>query len=450
MPLDQDELELLRSVQAADIQKIFFVINRIDETEPQDLTDAIRHNQALLAQHGIPVSSFYPISAKQAFQGNLDRSGVPQLIQAIQSFVIEQKQPLLESRLDSRVRQAIAPVLQRYLLRITTARKGQGEIDAELQKLQSRKLTSEQERQFSTQEFQLAWKRTCDEFEAELSTIESMASNDVRQKVTTLSLLGIGRASRQLSTLVNEIIDRHLSPSRHEFEAKLSQAADRLRTTYPTCYITTLDAGGVSAQSNGFLSTTVGGLALAGTGVGLASAGAATAATIAAANAAALAATTTVAVPTAMGGLMGSIPIVGGMLTQMATGTATLATPAAITATPLWVALSGPVGWSLAGIGMLAIPFAWRSSQLKVKDQLDTVSRQQVQHVFAHLVKQRLPALRQMASSIVDEFQLRLDRQIDELQHELQRCRDHRPSVEELNTIKQHYDSLTRAIPVNS
>ena len=50
MPLDQDELDLLANVKAADISKVFFAMNKVDELEERDIEDAIRHNQALLGQ----------------------------------------------------------------------------------------------------------------------------------------------------------------------------------------------------------------------------------------------------------------------------------------------------------------------------------------------------------------------------------------------------------------
>ena len=39
MPLDQDELDLLQQVKAADIRKVFFAVNKVDESSEQDIAD---------------------------------------------------------------------------------------------------------------------------------------------------------------------------------------------------------------------------------------------------------------------------------------------------------------------------------------------------------------------------------------------------------------------------
>ena len=171
------------------------------------------------------------------------------------------------------------------------------------------------------------------------------------------------------------------------------------------------------------------------TGVGLVGAGTAAAATIAAANAAAAAATTTVAVPTIASTLLALLPETG-FLAPLFAGTATVSAPAALTTTPLWVALAGPVGWTLAGVGVLAVPIAWRISKSKAKDSLDTTARDQVIEIFEQLERMRVLDLRKMGESIVEEFQVRLDRQIHDIETALLRARDHRPDPAALSALQ--------------
>jgi hypothetical protein len=109
-------------------------------------------------------------------------------------------------------------------------------------------------------------------------------------------------------------------------------------------------------------------------------------------------------------------------LAPLATGTATVAAPAAVTATPLWVALAGPVGWTLAGVGALAVPFSWHLSRVKLRDRLEAESVEQIDRVFLHIRKDRVPALRKMGRSIVEEFRIRLDRQIAGLEEAIARA----------------------------
>jgi hypothetical protein len=140
-------------------------------------------------------------------------------------------------------------------------------------------------------------------------------------------------------------------------------------------------------------------------------------------------------------------------LAPLATGTATLATPAAITATPLWVALAGPIGWTLAGVGMLAVPLAWRASKLKVRDQLEAAAREQVKTVFAGLRADRIPALRRMAGTISEEFRLRLSQRLHQIQSALQAAEQRRPRPEDrdqLVAMHQRLQSLLTHTPWHS
>ncbi len=444
MPLDQDELELLARIKTADIPKVFFVINRIDEAEEQDLQDAIQHNQALLARHGIAPGVIHRISAKQSFQGNAADSGVPELLAAVGTFLAAQRGPTLQSRLVTRVRQAVEVLIPRWELDFQSATKSAGELNAELRRLETRQATLAQEREFASREFLLAWKRAADEFDFALQGSRAPLQSGLRTRIECRESPGAGSLSQGLPALLNELVAERLTPLTSEFETKLRQATDRLQATYPQFHMSVEGHALIAPRTNAtaLMATSAGGIAIASTGMGLAAAGSAVASSIAAANAAALAATTTVAVPTALGGLLGSVPYLGSVLTQLATGTAALSTPAALTATPLWVALSGPIGWTMAGIGVLAIPIAWRSSQLKAKQQIEAACLQQLDQILDQLRTERLPAIREMASSIVDEFQQNLDRQLGAIQRTLQQHRDRPSKPDEIVGLQSRLERL--------
>ncbi|NLE38860.1 MAG: hypothetical protein GX621_12620 [Pirellulaceae bacterium] len=187
-----------------------------------------------------------------------------------------------------------------------------------------------------------------------------------------------------------------------------------------------------------FITGSATGIAATATGAGLAAAGGTAAASIAAANAAALSATTTVAAPSVVSSLLSAFPMTQ-WLAPVATGTATVAAPGAIAATPLWVALAGPVGWTLAGIGILAVPFSWRLSKLRLKDKLETVSREQVDKVFISLRDNRLPALRSMGKAICEEFQIRLDQQLGQIENAIMAALEFRKK----GAVEEDVEALT-------
>ncbi|WP_254508136.1 dynamin family protein [Anatilimnocola floriformis] len=112
MPLDQDELVLLRKLKEADVQKIFFAMNRVDESSQTDVRDAIPHNRAVLAQLDISVPKIYTISAKLAFAGDYAGSQLETLTADLRSFLTQHKGELLAERFRSRVLQAVQPWAQ--------------------------------------------------------------------------------------------------------------------------------------------------------------------------------------------------------------------------------------------------------------------------------------------------------------------------------------------------
>lgn len=435
MPIDQDELELLAQVKEADIRKVFFAINKIDELSPDDLRDANAHNQRLLAQSGIHIEQIHEISAKRAFQGDLTESGLADLTADIAAFLAAHKGKILSERLASRVEAQATPVLHALDIAMASYSKTAEELDADLRDLREKKRSMESERTLAEREFTRAWTLAVDQFVEGVSSAKTEASAHIRNEIDQTSAFDVSTLARRLPTLLNQAIEDKLSRAARSFEQAAREASNRLQSAYPT--VSVGETGTIAlrtSQGLEFVAGSAGGLAVAATGAGLAIAGSAAAAGIAAANAAALAATTTVVAPSIASTLLVSLGL--GSIAPLATGTATVAAPAALAATPLWVALAGPIGWTLASIGVMAVPFAWRLSKLKLKDKLDEASQEQIRLVFDRLKTERVPALRNMGKSIVEEFQIRLDRELQQIEAAIVAARDNRPSEVEAERLR--------------
>lgn len=431
MPLDQDELDLLQKVKAADIRKVFFAVNRVDESSEQDIADAIAHNMRLLAQAGVHIDRMHRISAKAAFKGDMSGSGVAAMMEDISTFLAANKGRVMSTRFVSRISAAVEPISQAIEVEVASSRKTVGELDAELATLRQKKTAVESERAFAEREFSTAWSKAVDAYERGLKEAKTEVAASVMNKVHRASLFEVSALAKQLPTLLTQTIEEHLRPVASRFEEAARESCDRLQTSYPALNVG--DAGSVALRTregHTVITGTVGGVAVAAAGVGFAAAGAATAASIAAANAAAVAAASaTVAAPSVLSGLLSLVGL--DILAPLATGTATVAAPAALTTTPLWVALAGPVGWTLAGVGVLAVPFSWRLSKIKMKDKIEEACEEQINKVFGRLQSERLPAIRNMGKAITEEIRLRLDRQIAQIEAALVSARDRRPSEAE-------------------
>jgi GTPase SAR1 family protein len=436
MPLDQDELELLKSVKAADIRKVFFAVNRVDEATAQDIDDAITHNRRLLEEAGVAVGELHRISAKRAYQGDLTGSGIPGLLAEIQRFLAANKARLLEERFVSRVCQYIEAVGQGLDVELANASRSVAEIDAELASLKQKRQQVDGERVVSTKEFQASWRRAIEEFARALPDARRDVTGQVARLIEEIPLSQVGKLAKKLPGQLTDAVEQRLQTAVNQLEDAIRNATAKLEADYPSLRVGEVGAISIKVRSGSALAAgAVGGAAAVATGVSLVGAGTAAAAAIAAANAAAAAATTIVTVPTIASTLLALLPETG-FLAPLFAGTATVSAPAALTTTPLWVALAGPVGWTLAGVGVLAVPIAWRISKSKAKDSLDTAARDQVTEIFEQLERVRVPDLRKLGESIVEEFQVRLDRQIHDIETVLLRARDHRPDPAALSALQ--------------
>jgi len=453
MPLDQDELDLLQKVKAADIRKVFFAMNRVDESGEQDIADAIAHNMRLLSQAGVHVDRMHRISAKAAFDGDMTGSGVAALMEEISTFLAANKGRVLSTRFVSRISAAVEPISQAIEVEVASSRKTVGELDAELDTLRHEKTEVDFERAFAEREFSMSWSKAIDAYERGLKEAKTEVTAVVMNKVHRASVFEVSNLAKQLPSILTQTIEEHLRPIASRFEESARESCDRLQASYPALNVG--DAGSVALRTrNGHtaITGTVGGVAVATVGVGFAVAGAATAASIAAANAAAVAvASATVAAPSILSGLLSLAGLE--ILAPLATGTATFAAPAALTTMPLWVALAGPIGWTLAGVGVLAVPFSWHLSKLKMKDRIEEACEKQINEVFGRLQTERLPAICNMGKAITEEIRLRLDRQLAQIEAALVAARDRRPSESEaaqlaelgtrLRGLLAHYSNTT-------
>ena len=317
--------------------------------------------------------------------------------------------------------------------------------------------------EFQEKEFKRKWKDAVDVLDSKLGTVETDVTADVKEKINKTWTLGVGKLVKELPTFMNQSISSALEPLTERFEKTTREACEELNADYP---VLTFDETGRTIFSTpkdmAVTKAVIGGGAVAAGGIGLASAGAATAATIATANAASVAAVATagaaaassaastasiiggigIAVDAASTFLIG-MPIGASLMGAGGAGAVSVAAPTLLT-TPVWVALSGPVGWTLAGIGVLAVPFAWRLSKLKQKDKLEEEALKQIKMLFKGIREDRITAIRKMGESILDGFRNNLDYKIKQLEDALNDAKMNRPSEAELSMLKRQCEATSR------
>jgi ribosome biogenesis GTPase A len=468
MPLDQDELDLLKEIKAADVSKIFFVLNKIDESEQQDIEDAIAHNEKLLNSIGLSVGKFHRISAKRAFQGESD-TGLPELLADIGEYCHNNKGKVLRRRFLAKVNGTIESEARAVEIALASSGKTTEELDAEIHNLQKQRLESAGGGEYTGREFERNWRAAVLRFDSAIVDAEAKVRDNLIELVNITSTFGLGKLVKELPSYFNQQIELHLKPASNEFEIKAKELCEQLNAEYPALSVNA--DGKVIVKVRSDLTAEKGlvtGGVLAAGGFGFATAGASTAATIAASNAAALAAYSTATSAVAGGATAAGWLAAGGIaLDSVATiligtplglsgaglaGASAVASavPAAaaptLATTPLWVAVSGPIGWTLAGIGVLAVPFCWRLAKLKQKDKIEAETRKQVAEIFQCIREKRIASLREAGESIISGYRNHLNYQLKQFEDSLTLAKLKRPDSSELDVLRSQCDSMVRLV----
>ena len=97
VPISQVEKELLETIKSS-TQKIFFVLNKIDNLISKEIAEMSAYNNNVLKEMGFTVQEIWPISAREALEGKttkdeklLSQSGLPNLEDAIGDFLASEK-----------------------------------------------------------------------------------------------------------------------------------------------------------------------------------------------------------------------------------------------------------------------------------------------------------------------------------------------------------------------
>ncbi len=403
MPLDADELELLRHIRSVDVQKLLFVINRVDQSTDEELVQAEDHNRALLQKVGIVVDRLHRVSAKRAFEGALASSGLPDLAAEIRELLQNCKSATLDERLVSRVRLQVVPLLQGLDAEIALLGQSAGErqrLQAEL--VQQRGVLS-RERGRIERQFEQTWNRAVDAMALAVKNERGSVEQRLMEQINAVSALGVKQFSQEFPQRLVAEVEAAVQPHAVELERSLQAACRELEAQYPSVDVAQLGAVGAVQARGSLMPSMIYGTTLAAGG------GAALAAAQAAAASAFQVVTTQSLAGAGLSWLLGvEVPL--------------LTSTVVPTALPAWAVVAGPVGWTLLGLGALAIPFGWSLSRAKMKEQLREQAAAQIGQVVQFLLEDRLPYIRQSGPAILEEYRQRTDRQLAELEAAITRA----------------------------
>ena len=413
-PIAHDELELLQQLKAHDIKKIFFAINKVDDpnTDEAEIMEGIEHNRRILCSAGISVDKIYRISGIKAMQGQIPGSGFEELFADISEFLAQNKVKILQARFRERVISIAESMLNGLVTEIASNSKSESELSAEMANLQQQRQKLSNNQSVIEKEFLRKWAAAVDKYEAGILAAEENVKTKARKKINETGITDVGKLVRHFPRYLNDMLQTELSAAAQSFETESRDAMEKLRLDYPQIMLDR-QRGEIVVRTDEANSILIKGAT--GGVIGVA-AGAAAGFTV---LSMATAATTTATVLTPVAaGLVGFLGPASGSIASIMTGLGIGTTT--ITTLPAWVALAGPIGWTLAGLGVLTIPFAYRSSKLKLKEQLEIACLDHIKAVFGNLKSGRIGVLRKMAEKIVEEHQTKLEHDLAQLETAIQ------------------------------
>jgi ribosome biogenesis GTPase A len=407
MPMDQDEIRLLSEIKKADIRRLFFIINRVDESEPQDLVELEEHSRRVLQGLGLDVDRFYRVSAKQAFAGNFANSGVPELLADVQQAIVVARQPIVAQRTASRLVGAVRPIADELEFKLSIAAQSAEDIDRQLNELKNQQKIELPRLQELQGSFLKKWNAAIDEIDKKAGVCRTELVKDALAWVNDASSISLGAFVRDLPGKIHAEWIQRMGPSLETVQSELAGL------------VAELDAGVVKIEADlkpGQF--TVKHTSALATTLDLAEGGAMIAA----------------------GAGIGAIP---SLVATAATGW--LTTVAAWTTLPLW-ALCGPLGAFVIGAGAFTAFQGWRLSRERMRDRVGPAVRDYMDSLLSNMRDITLPELRAQGELIANTAKEQIASRRARLIKAATEIHAQRPSAEETQELERIRDGLNSVL----
>ena len=232
-PIQYDELSLLKKVNK-NLNNIFFVINKIDKCDEEELCDAEEQDIKVLDNANINVRKLYKISAKEVLKGKTSNDYI-MLLNDIKEFLKVNKIDLLRGIFINRIIEITSPVIK--LLETGTELK-KLELDDLKQALDELNKTSsvlKEQASRITCSFEEHWKQMVDEYANALPSTEEKVKIRVTEHIKNYPMLSINKKMLEtLPDMISTIIEDELTKPTQAFEQQVRDEIAKVNTDFPS------------------------------------------------------------------------------------------------------------------------------------------------------------------------------------------------------------------------
>jgi GTP-binding protein EngB required for normal cell division len=408
MPIDQDEKKLLGEIKKADVRRLFFVVNRIDESDPQDLADAESHARAVLGEVGISPQKYYRISAKRAFEGDAAGSGVAELLSDIRTSIIAARSSIVRDRTLARIKDVVATVAEALQVRIDLAHQSTADIDSLIEDLQRRRKEEMPKLQESLKDFTGRWDAELDDLFRQGVAVKESLLGDALGWVESAATLTLDSFARDLPPRIHAEWLGRMTPAIEGLQSKLAGVLATFEADIRSSEIGLAQGIRMAGVKDSALNTAMdmgqGGLIVAA-GAGI-----------------------------------GAIP------SLVATGaTGWIGTLAGWSTAPLWL-VCGPVSAFVVAAGAFTAFQGWRLSKQRLRDRLSAATRDHVNGLLSNLQNEVVPRLRKEGREIAGAAETSLVQRREQIIKAVEDARAKKPSPEAAAALRQVMERITNVL----
>jgi len=143
VPISQVEKELLETIKSS-TQKIFFVLNKVDNLAPKEITEMSTYNNSVLTEMGFTVQEIWPISARKALEAKTSKdaelllqSGLSNLEDAIGDFLSSEKGRVVLNTAISKLKRITLQIVSQIAIETKTLTDSEEELENKINTFQT-------------------------------------------------------------------------------------------------------------------------------------------------------------------------------------------------------------------------------------------------------------------------------------------------------------------------
>ena len=189
VPISQVEKELLDTIKGS-TQKIFFVLNKIDNLTPQEIEEISAFNKHVLEEMGFTVQEILPISAREALKAKvtnnevqLSQSGLLNLEDALNRFLSLEKGNIVLNTAISKIKRIITQTLSQIAIEKKTLLASGEELENKLNTFHKLVANLKQDREDITYLLKGESDKLCLKVEDLLKTFEEKEIPRIKQRL---------------------------------------------------------------------------------------------------------------------------------------------------------------------------------------------------------------------------------------------------------------------------